>query len=133
MAIFEWDDSIALNIPVIDEQHKGLIDMINMLHDALQKNETDRVIDEIFQKLILYVLEHFSEEERLMLSCRFPHYASHRQEHDQFVNRLKTIQIEFLDGEALGQETLDFLVDWLICHIKGTDQMYRRFIQGEPA
>ena len=92
MAIIEWDESIALHIPAIDAQHKELIGWINALYDAVQKGEGAQLIDEILQKLINYVCEHFAAEEQLMLSYNFPDFTSHRQEHDYFVQKLKEIQ-----------------------------------------
>ena len=131
MAIFEWDDSIALGIPIIDEQHKALFDLVNSLNEAVKSGKGSETVGEVIWKLITYVTEHFSEEERLMLSCNFPGLAAHRKEHDQFVSRLREIQVDFIDGHEMGVSVLDFMVDWLVCHIKGTDQGYSRFIQQQ--
>ena len=133
MAIFEWDDSIALGIPTIDEQHKALFGWINTLDEAIKNGDGSEAAGEVIWKLITYVTEHFSEEERLMLSCNYPGLAAHRKEHDLFVSRLRRIQVNFNDGHEMGINVLDFLADWLVCHIKGTDQGYNRFIhqQGE--
>ena len=133
MAIFEWDDSIALGIPTIDEQHKALFGWINTLDEAIKNGDGSEAAGEVIWKLITYVTEHFSEEERLMLSCNYPGLAAHRKEHDLFVSRLRGIQVNFNDGHEMGINVLDFLADWLVCHIKGTDQGYSRFIhqQGE--
>lgn len=131
MAFFEWDDSIALGIPIIDEQHKALFGLVNMLNEAVKSGKGADTVGEVIWKLITYVTEHFSEEERLMLSCNFPGLAVHRKEHDQFVSRLREIQVDFIDGHEMGVSVLDFMVDWLVCHIKGTDQGYSRFIQQQ--
>lgn len=128
MAIFEWDDSIALGIPIIDEQHKALFGCINALNEAVRSGNGSEAVGEVIWKLITYVTEHFGEEERLMLSCNYPALADHRKEHDQFVSRLHNIQVSFTDGHEMSATVLDFLVDWLVCHIKGTDQGYSRFI-----
>ena len=133
MAILEWNESIALHIPSIDAQHKELIGWINALHDAVLKGEGASLIDETLQKLISYVCEHFTAEEQLMLSYNFPAFASHRQEHDYFVQKLKEIQGGFQDSNETSKKTLDFLVDWIVCHIKGTDQNYGRFILNKMA
>ncbi|NTV48982.1 MAG: hemerythrin family protein [Geobacteraceae bacterium] len=131
MAFFEWDDSIALGIPIIDEQHKALFDWVNRLNEAVKSGKGAETVGEVIWKLITYVTEHFSEEERLMLSCNFHGLAAHRKEHDQFVSRLREIQTDFIDGHEMGVSVLDFMVDWLVCHIKGTDQGYSRFIQQQ--
>ena len=131
MALYKWDDSIALGIPAIDEQHKALFGWINTLDEAIKNGDGYEAVGELIWKLITYVTEHFSEEERLMLSFNYPDLAAHRKEHDQFVSRLREIQVNCIDGNELGKNVLDFMVDWLACHIKGTDQGYRRFIQEQ--
>jgi hemerythrin-like metal-binding protein len=133
MAILEWDESIALHIPAIDGQHKALIGWINALNDAVLKGEGACLIDETLQKLINYVFEHFAAEEQLMLSYNYPGFTSHRQEHDYFVQKLKEIQTGFQDSDETSKKTLDFLVDWIVCHIKGTDLKYGSFILGKMA
>jgi hemerythrin-like metal-binding protein len=131
MAIFDWDDSIALGIPTIDEQHKALFDWVNTLNEAIKNGEGNEAVGEIIWKLISYVTEHFNEEERLMLACNYPELAAHRNEHDLFVARLQEIQVSFNNGQEMGINILDFLVEWLVCHIKGTDQGYSRFIHEQ--
>ena len=131
MAIFEWDDSIALGIPIIDGQHKALFDWVNTLNVAIKNGDGAEAVGEVIWNLITYVTEHFSEEERLMLSCNYPGLADHRKEHDQFVSRLREIQVSYINGHEMGESVLDFMVDWLVCHIKGTDQGYSRFIHQQ--
>jgi hemerythrin len=129
MTTIEWDESMALYLPAIDSQHKQLIGWINALSDAVQKGEGTQVIDDVLLKLVNYVQEHFTDEERLMVSHSFPGFTSHRQEHDFFVTRLRDMHDEITNGEELSAKTLDFLIDWTRNHIKGTDQMYGRFIR----
>jgi len=131
MAIFEWDDSIALGIPTVDEQHKALFGWVNTLNEAIRNGDGSEAVGDVIWNLITYVTEHFGEEERLMLSCSYPGLAAHRKEHDQFVSRLREIQADFIDGHEMGMNVLDFMVDWLVCHIKGTDQGYSRFISQQ--
>ena len=128
MAILEWDESISLHIPFIDQQHKSLIDWVNKLNDAVQRHEGALILDETLQKLINYAMEHFTAEEHLMISYNFPDFTGHRQEHDLFVQKLSEIQGGFHDSEETSARTLKFLVEWIVCHIKGTDQNYARFI-----
>lgn len=131
MALFDWDDSIALGIPSIDGQHKALFDWVNTLDEAVKNGDGSEAVGEIIWKLITYVTEHFSEEERLMLACNYPELAAHRNEHDLFVARLQEIQVNFNKGQEMEINILDFLVKWLVCHIKGTDQGYSRFIHEQ--
>jgi len=133
MTLFEWDDSIALGIPEIDQQHKALFGWINTLNEAISNGEGYEAVDELIWKLITYVTEHFTAEERLMLSINFAGLAAHRREHDLFVEKLREIQGSFIDGHEMGANILDFMVDWLVCHIKGTDQAYKGFIKQKQS
>ncbi|MDU0460219.1 MAG: bacteriohemerythrin [Geobacteraceae bacterium] len=129
MAKFEWDSSIELGIPAIDEQHKALFGWVNELNDSVMRGDGSETVADLIWNLITYVTEHFTAEEQLMLACSYPGLASHRKEHDQFVERLRNIQVEFIDGHRMSEKILDFLVDWLVCHIKGTDQSYSRHMR----
>jgi len=131
MALFEWDDSISLNIPVIDEQHKELLGWIAALNDAVQKGEGAQAIGDVLLKLVSYVCLHFDEEERLLLTCNYPDFASHRKEHDGFVKRLQEIQEHFQDGEELSKGTLEFMSDWIVTHIRGSDQKYGQLLRAK--
>jgi hemerythrin-like metal-binding protein len=133
MKLFVWDDSIVLGIPVIDQQHKALFGWINALNDAIIRGDGHEKVGDMIYNLITYVTEHFSEEERLMLSCNYPQLVSHRKEHDQFVEKLQSIQMSYLAGNDMSASVLDFMVEWLVSHIKGTDQGYNRFIHEQEA
>lgn len=133
MAIFEWDDSIALGIDTIDEQHKALFTWINTLSIAVNSGDGTEAVNEIIWKLITYVTEHFGEEERLMLSWNYPQIDEHRKEHDLFVEKLREIQVEFIGGHEMSENVLDFMTQWLVFHIKGTDQRYKQFYNNYAA
>jgi hemerythrin-like metal-binding protein len=133
MKNFEWDESVALGIPHIDEQHKALFGWINGLNDSMLSGCGHEKVEELILNLINYVKEHFSEEERLMLVYSYPQLVSHRSEHDQFVDKLLDIQTSFLAGNDMSATVHDFMVNWLVCHIKGTDQGYSRFIHDRES
>lgn len=128
MAPLAWDESISMHIPHIDQQHQELIAWVNRLNSAVQQHEGAQLLDEILQKLITYALEHFTAEEHLMISYDFPDFTRHRQEHDSFVQKLSEFQSTWHNSEEASSRMLEFLVDWVVCHIRGTDQLYARYI-----
>jgi hemerythrin len=129
MDLFQWNDSFKLNIAKIDEQHEQLISLISELDEAVQEGTGGQLITYVLQELIRYVGVHFADEERLMLSHDFPGLADHRRMHDSYVTSLKEIQENYQESNALSSATLDFLKEWIASHIKGTDQIYSRFIR----
>lgn len=133
MSVFEWNQSFSTGIASIDEQHQRLMAMIAELDQAEGQGTGGLLISYVLQELMRYVATHFEDEELLMMRHDFPGLASHRQEHDFYVERLKHIQENYRDGDLLTRQTLDFLKDWISCHIKGTDQIYAAFIRERGA
>ncbi|BCS52368.1 bacteriohemerythrin [Geobacter sp. SVR] len=131
MARFTLDQSFDTGLPKIDQQHRQLVALINDLDEAVEKGTAKAMIGGVLQELIRYVGNHFTDEEALMMRHNFPGLPMHCQEHDFYVTRLSQIQEGLLDGEDLGRNTLDFLLDWLSSHIKGTDMVYAAFIREQ--
>lgn len=133
MAAFVWDQSFSTGIESIDGQHQRLIALIDELDQAEGEGTGGLLISYVLQELMRYIANHFEDEEQLMMRHDFPGLPSHRQEHDFYVERLKHIQDNYRDGDQLSRHTLDFLKEWISCHIKGTDQIYAAFIRERAA
>jgi hemerythrin len=121
----EWDSSFETGIGSIDGQHRKLFDMVNDLHDAMQQKRSKEAIGQILGRLIEYTGSHFGHEEQIFRSTSYPEETSHKQEHARLVEQVLGLQAKFNNGEAvLTQSVIEFLQDWLIKHIKGTDMRY---------
>jgi hemerythrin-like metal-binding protein len=57
-----------------------------------------------------------------MAKARYPALGNHRIEHQKFVQSLVKLRKEGITGQSIA--VLTFMNDWLIHHIKGTDQRY---------
>ncbi len=56
--------------------------------------------------------------------------VTHKKEHDDFVAKVVNFKKGLEDGRLfLSTEITDFLKDWLVKHIQGTDQKYSSFFQ----
>ncbi|MDD2853797.1 MAG: bacteriohemerythrin [Desulfuromonadaceae bacterium] len=128
----EWNESIEIGIPIIDAQHKVLFDLIKTLDGHVHQDSGTEAVANVIEKLIRYAAEHFSAEEKMMLSFRYPDLASHSKLHDLFISRVEGIQGDFNRGQQVNDSILDFLMNWLITHIMGADQEYNRFMSRAP-
>ncbi|NTV29170.1 MAG: bacteriohemerythrin [Candidatus Omnitrophica bacterium] len=129
--IFKWDDSFLTGVPEMDTQHKKLVRMVNDLNRAMQAHRTNDVLNGIVDALIDYTAKHFKDEEGVMSKAGFPDLAKHRQVHKSLVTKVLDVQKKLKSGEAVvGSELLEFLKDWLVNHIKGTDKKYGQFIRS---
>jgi len=121
-----WSGELALGIDEIDDQHKVLVDILNDLYDEANAEVHDeKRLKKIIDGMLRYVNFHFVTEEMKMIKANYSEYKEHKAQHDNFVQKALDFQKAFREGStALPQEMLDFLKDWLINHIQGTDRLY---------
>lgn len=129
MAFMEWNDRLVTGVKEADEQHKKLVSLVNDLYDAMKQGKGKEITDKILDELVKYANYHFGTEETLMTKYGYPDLANHKREHENFKVKVK----EFLDKKAKGEATLsieimNFLKEWLVKHIMGTDKKYGPFL-----
>lgn len=125
---FQWDKDFLTGLNKVDEQHRGLVEIINDLLKFSLKSELIEIeeIDEILDRLTNYVVDHFQTEDDLMLEHGIDsrHIELHERLHNDFV---RNVNQYFANKEALRypeklNEVSEFLVRWLAYHILNTDK-----------
>ncbi|MBT8341688.1 MAG: bacteriohemerythrin [Desulfatitalea sp.] len=128
MAIVKWSEDLSVNVREIDKQHQKLVSLINSLGDAMRERRAKEVVGSVIQELADYALTHFLTEEKYFDKYGYPDLVKHKNEHDAFVEKVSKFQKDFDAGRlALSINMLNFLKDWLINHIRGTDKKYSAF------
>lgn len=127
--IMRWTDSLSVGISSIDNQHKRLIDLINTLFSEMNSGNSKHAVSSALTKLIEYTGSHFAYEEELFIKHGYPDKNTHMRIHKNLVSQVLDFQKQFDSGEAdVSLELMEFLKDWLIKHIKGTDAKYSSFL-----
>jgi hemerythrin len=129
MALIQWSDEYSVQVAEIDQQHKKLVDLINELHQAMKEARGREVIGKILADLISYTKFHFSAEEKLMKNKNYPDFQNHKIEHENLTQKVLSFQEQYMDGKlSLPVEVIQFLKDWLLKHIKGSDKKYTPYL-----
>ena len=131
---FKWDTYFETGIAVIDQQHQGLVTLINecapLLTDMDQPDlaRMDALLDQLFD----YAAMHFKTEEGLMASQGVDaRYRNHHEAvHAQFVDQLVDMRASLLSKSAPyeGPGLLKFLTSWLTIHILDEDHRLARHL-----
>jgi len=126
-----WKDRYNINYKDIDDQHRGLVGILNELADLQgQDMDADRVAD-IFHRLCRYALTHFATEERYMAAAGYPDLARHQAEHAAFISDLLELNQSFEPGDPrLVEATFSFVKDWYLGHIIRSDLDYVACLKG---
>lgn len=133
MALITWEETYSVNIREIDDQHKKLFNLINILYDAMREGRDNDVLGRVLSELIDYTVYHFDAEERLFQKHGYPEYKHHKKEHDNLARQAVELRDKFnLDGYGMiSLEVLIFLKDWLKNHVMVTDRKYASFLNGK--
>lgn len=134
MDLIIWRESFETGYVRVDSQHKHLVHLINEIYKTIgAKNKQDQMRI-FFIELFNYTLNHFSMEEILMKEFKFEGFEAHKEEHYQFIIKLKDFKEKYLEGQTnINLDVLNFLRDWLLKHIMGTDKRTFEYIKAKTA
>lgn len=114
----------------MNQVHEEEVHMLNRLEELLN-NGSDETIDELCIHLLDHTVDHFNNEQRLMLEVGFPAYMMHKGEHDRVLDEMQTVQAHWRskrDREALREYYFQVIPQWLMQHISTMDTMTAQFI-----
>jgi hemerythrin len=127
-ARLQWSEEFSVGISEIDEQHKTLFNLVNMMHLAILDHKGTSACAEVLDELIDYTRIHFGLEQSLMHIGKYPEYEAHCALHRELVEEVVALQNKIHSGKAaISFELLHFLRTWLTKHILGEDKKYGEF------
>jgi hemerythrin len=132
MTEIRWDDSLSVNVELIDEQHKMLIQRIKDLSDAVSSSRGAVQIGKTLGFMIDYTDYHFSTEEKHMTELGYPGFDAHKNQHEEFKSTVNEMVMEFEEDGATAQLSEwinNYLINWLVDHIKSIDTKLSEFLR----
>lgn len=137
MTSFIWDRHFLTGIKEVDDQHHGLVDLINAFGDHVSAgNISSAELSDIVDRLRHYARYHFREEEGLMQAGGIDPRSlnEHRIAHHRFSEEVEHIAAQLAQlGEKEARQVLEYLVHWLGYHILGIDQSMARQLRAISA
>jgi hemerythrin-like metal-binding protein len=129
MAFLFWEDELSVNIKSIDDQHKKLIDLINQFYENIRIASNKELIADLISGMKNYTIYHFKAEEKLLKQYNYPDFEIHKQEHENFLNKVNDLEERFREGKLIiSFEITDFLKKWIRNHIQETDSKYSKLL-----
>jgi two-component system NtrC family sensor kinase len=138
-AAFVWNEQYATGIAEVDEQHRQLVNLINQIGEICAMEGDVQKAMPILAELERYTRYHFSNEEKLMreFALDAAHIANHSKAHEHFRQQMAKAAGIIADSPdtsiKLLTHLLEYLTNWLVHHILGTDMRMAREIQALQA
>ena len=117
-----WDYVLSVGNDEIDDDHRRLIELFNMLNHSVTAGDGQDYLAAVLDELINCTAWHFSHEQRLMLKYDYKGYAEHTAEHQDLIKTARELQQTILKaGTLVATDDLEFLEHWLTEHILSAD------------
>lgn len=124
-----WSDILSVEVDEIDEDHRKLVNIFNILNHAVTEGESPEYLAAVLEELISCTVWHFSHEERLMLKYGYEEMEAHKAEHQALINSARNLQQELLRAnKAVAEDEIVFLERWLTEHILTFDMRLGSFL-----
>jgi len=127
-----WSHQLSCGVKLIDDQHKGLVDLVNDMFSHATGNESQEhdYFNRVIQEAVKYVKNHFATEEKIMLATKFSGYAEHKKEHENFVLAVVANIKDYEAGKRLTLSSFTrYLKDWILSHIAVMDKRYFEYFK----
>ncbi len=123
MSFLAWKDTMSVANPVIDRDHRMLIQYLNEMHDAMMAGHGKEIVGTILNRLVAYTHDHFGREELIWKSGRYIGIEKHKKEHADLLRTVTDFKVKYEKGTvSLSVDVLNFLRDWLKNHILKSDK-----------
>ncbi len=132
--IFPWNSSFETGISEIDEQHKVLVGLINIIASSIRFDDISLVFEKHVNAILKFTQFHFTTEEKIWEE----HFhgkvnlKSHIKSHDNFIysitELLSNTQYQTLQKKL--EELITLLTGWLIKHILDSDMRMGLIVVG---
>jgi len=78
-----------------------------------------------------YTKYHFDMEEEMQDANKYPEIMQHKIEHHEFIDKLTLLKRDSKkDNLLLSLKTIDYLKDWTINHILGSDKDFGDYLRN---
>ena len=124
-----WQPSYNLGIPIVDEQHRGIVSTINSLCFAIQNKHGNEMLRPVITMVTEYTRIHFEIEEDFLNKCGYPDLEKHRTLHKELTQELSHTSQESIWNRD-PQKFLIFLKDWWIHHICKEDRVFTQYLSN---
>ena len=130
--LIAWTEEMSVGVAILDEDHRRIMKMINMLYLAMQEGKGKQIMTEIIHDLFAYINLYFETEEEMFDQTGYEGGPEQKAEHHKMKTKSLEMKQNFLNApeSVTPIELLVFLKDWWVNHIMHTDKKYATFLNA---
>ena len=127
-----WHSVYECGHEVVDREHKALFVDANDLLSAILSGRPADEVDAIVDTLVRDVVQHFQDEESILVAAGYPGAVAHAAIHRELVNRANALIERFRAGKADVGELFQFLAEDVVAkHMLGVDRNFFPYLKNQ--
>jgi hemerythrin-like metal-binding protein len=124
-----WNKQNEVGIELIDEQHRGIVSIINTLYYMMREKANHQLLyPSISDTMRAYSKMHFITEEHFLERIAYKDIQNHKKIHEKLIFTIDKIERECARDNDI-MPLLEFLKHWWIGHINTEDKKYAQALQ----
>ena len=119
-----WKDVYSIGVPVIDGEHRRLVELMDIFADAINAGKAEDVVIETLNALIVYTKTHFRHEEQMLKKARSNAFLKQKCLHVDLEKRLHAIEEMLPDQPRADIKTAleKWIFEGILPHFVNEDQ-----------
>lgn len=128
LLFISWENNDDTGIPILDEQHRGMIATMNSLYYFIQTGYGLEALKPTLTIIKEYMGFHFVTEKMVLDKHNYPITDEHESSHATMFADFKIISQECIAHKE-PKVLLRFLRDWWITHINEEHKEYAKYLK----
>lgn len=122
MGLLEWRTEYSVGVAAVDDEHRELIQLINVLYERMDARSSITEIESSLGDIYKTIAMHFALEERIMADAGYDELAQHKDDHEDLLDQLSDLMDQFVKDPMEGSDRLeDELTAWFSHHFATHD------------
>ena len=126
----KWNNSLAIGIEAIDNQHKQIFEYLLAIENSVAKRDPWHILRFLLSQMAEYMKFHLAVEEAMLEIVRYPQRAEHGQAHAKIMEQIAELEKQ-LQKTGSGTDLVNFFEDWFIRHVLAEDRQYAAYVREE--
>jgi hemerythrin-like metal-binding protein len=130
MALIKWKEEFSVGVPDVDHEHRQLIGLINELHAALSREDTEVTVLDFLAEINAHIAAHFALEEKIMRDRHYDQYEDHKREHERLLDEIRDIMDDYEEHAFFSNKQLsERLEHWFSEHFRTRDARLHKHLK----
>lgn len=122
MALLEWKPEFSVGVKSVDDEHRELIDLINVVYGELHGQCDGESIACFLGDIHAGIAMHFALEERIMKEAGYDEFGVHKDDHEELLDQIRGMMDAIVEDPEEGLALLSkSLSDWFGVHFATHD------------